>query len=119
MSKFFRSLFRTRSRLACIAIFTLATGGWSVATAADYVQTNLVSSVPGLATITDPLLVNPWGVSRSPTSPFWTSNQGTNTSTLYAVTGGTNVRPGLERQCERIRRDTNDGLAVRRDRPAR
>ncbi len=91
MSKFFRSLFRTRAHLACIAIFTLATGGWSVATAADYVQTNLVSSVPGLATITDPLLVNPWGVSRSPTSPFWTSNQGTNTSTLYAVTGSTNV----------------------------
>ena len=91
MSKFFRSLFRTHAQLACIAIFTLATGGWSVATAADYVQTNLVSSVPGLATITDPLLLNPWGVSRSPTSPFWASNQGTNTSTLYAVIGSTNV----------------------------
>lgn len=59
---------------------------------ADYIQTNLVSSVDDLATITDPLLVNPWGMSRSPTtSPFWTSNQGTNTTTLYAVTGGTNV----------------------------
>jgi len=91
MSKFFRSLFRTRAQLACIAIFTLATGGWSVATAADYVQTNLVSNVPGLATITDPLLLNPWGVSRSPTSPFWISNQGTNSSRLFAVTGGTNV----------------------------
>ena len=58
---------------------------------AAYVQTNLVSDVPGLAIITDSLLVNPWGISRSPTSPFWTSNQGTNTSTLYAVTGSTNV----------------------------
>jgi uncharacterized protein (TIGR03118 family) len=58
---------------------------------ANYFQTNLVSNVPGLATITDPLLVNPWGMARSSTSPFWTSNQGTNTATLYAVTGSTNV----------------------------
>ena len=51
-----------------------------------YLQTNLVSDVPGLAQITDSSLVNPWGVSFSPTSPFWVSNQGTNTSTLYSVT---------------------------------
>ena len=31
-------------------------------------QTNLVSNIPGLATITDPQLKNPWGVSHSPTS---------------------------------------------------
>jgi uncharacterized protein (TIGR03118 family) len=55
------------------------------------VQTNLVSDIPGLATITDPELHNPWGVSHSPTSPFWVSNQGTNTATLYAVTDETNV----------------------------
>ena len=58
---------------------------------AGYLQTNLVSDIPGLATITDPLLVNPWGMSRSSTSPFWTSNQGTNSATLYAVTGSTTV----------------------------
>ena len=51
-----------------------------------YLQTNLVSDIPGLAQVTDSSLVNPWGVSFSPTSPFWVSNQGTNTSTLYAVT---------------------------------
>jgi uncharacterized protein (TIGR03118 family) len=56
-----------------------------------FIQTNLVSDIPGLATITDPLLVNPWGLSHSPTSPFWTSNQGTSTATLYGVTGSTNV----------------------------
>src|SRR3954470_5519766 len=59
--------------------------------AAAYIQTNLVSDITGLASITDPSLINPWGISRSPTSPFWVSNQGTSTSTLYAVTGGTNV----------------------------
>jgi uncharacterized protein (TIGR03118 family) len=51
-----------------------------------YVQKNLVSDIPGLAQVTDPNLKNPWGVSFSATSPFWVSNQGTNTSTLYAVT---------------------------------
>jgi uncharacterized protein (TIGR03118 family) len=58
---------------------------------AAYIQTNLVSDIPGLAAVTDPLLVNPWGISHSPTSPFWTSNQGTNSATLYNVTGSTNV----------------------------
>lgn len=50
-------------------------------------QTNLVSSVPGLAPATDANLKNPWGVSFSATSPFWVSNQLTNTSTLYSGTG--------------------------------
>src|SRR5215469_18683816 len=59
---------------------------------AKLVQTNLVSDLSSLkATITDPELVNPWGVSRSPTSPFWVSNQGKSTATLYAVTDETNV----------------------------
>jgi uncharacterized protein (TIGR03118 family) len=61
------------------------------AEATSFLQTNLVSDIPGLATITDPLLKNAWGISHSSTSPFWTSNQGTNSATLYAVTGSTNV----------------------------
>ena len=35
------------------------------------------------AATVDPNLINPWGVSRGPVGPFWVSNQGTNTSTLY------------------------------------
>lgn len=65
--------------------------GVASAQPAPYVQTNLVSNISGLASVTDPLLVNPWGISMSPTSPFWVSNQGSNTSTLYSVTGSTNV----------------------------
>src|SRR5499427_8718588 len=57
----------------------------------DFTQTNLVSNIDGLATITDPQLVNPWGVSHSRTSPFWISNQRQNTTTLYMVTGETTV----------------------------
>ncbi len=55
--------------------------------AQDYQVTNLVSDVPGLAEHTDPNLKNPWGVSSSPTGPFWVSDQGTNTSTLYRGDG--------------------------------
>jgi uncharacterized protein (TIGR03118 family) len=61
------------------------------ADAAVYVQTNLVSDIPGLATLTDPNLVNPWGVSFLPNSPFWISDQHTNLATLYSVQGSTDV----------------------------
>jgi uncharacterized protein (TIGR03118 family) len=53
-----------------------------------YRQTNLVSDVPGYAQILDSSLVNPWGISSSATSPFWSSNNGTGTATLY---GGDNA----------------------------
>jgi uncharacterized protein (TIGR03118 family) len=58
-----------------------------------YVQTNLVSDIPGLAEATDPHLVNPWGVSFTPGSPFWISDQGSNSTTLYSVTDSTVVNP--------------------------
>ena len=80
-----------RARSAGIAALSWAALGLPLPASAQYAQTNLVSSVPGLAAITDPLLVNPWGISRLPTSPFWTSNQGTNSSRLYAITGSTSV----------------------------
>ena len=51
-------------------------------------QTNLVSDVPGLATTTDPNLVNPWGLTRSATSPWWVADNGTGVSTLYNGSGG-------------------------------
>jgi uncharacterized protein (TIGR03118 family) len=57
----------------------------------SYTQTNLVSSVPGLATTTDPNLINPWGVAFTATSPFWVSNQGSGTSTLYNGAGTPNA----------------------------
>jgi uncharacterized protein (TIGR03118 family) len=52
-----------------------------------YSQTNLVSDLPGQALITDPSLVNPWGMSDSATSPWWISDNGTGLSTLYSGTG--------------------------------
>jgi len=52
-----------------------------------YQQHNLVSDIPGLADFLDPSLVNPWGISSSTTSPFWISNAGTGTSTVYNTLG--------------------------------
>jgi uncharacterized protein (TIGR03118 family) len=61
------------------------------AESAGFVQTNLVSDLPKVAAIRDPLLVNPWGVSHGPGFPFWVSNQLTNTTTFYIVTDTTKV----------------------------
>src|SRR5262245_21695866 len=49
-----------------------------------YKVTFLASDIPDLAVVYDPLLVNPWGVSFSATGPFWVSNAGTNSSTVYS-----------------------------------
>jgi uncharacterized protein (TIGR03118 family) len=85
-----RNLF-IRTFVVTLIVFGGLWGGTLQAQAPHFVQTNLVSDIPGLATITDPELVNPWGVSHSPTSPFWVSNQGKCTATLYAVTDETTV----------------------------
>jgi uncharacterized protein (TIGR03118 family) len=52
-----------------------------------YVQTNLVSDLPGMAANTDPNLKNPWGIASSATSPFWVSDNRTGLSTLYNSSG--------------------------------
>ena len=57
-----------------------------------FTQTNLVSDIPGLGGLTDTNLINPWGIAFSATSPLWTSNQGSNTSTLYRGTTRDNVQ---------------------------
>jgi uncharacterized protein (TIGR03118 family) len=47
-----------------------------------YRQTNFISDIPGLAPVLDPLLVNPWGISATGSSPFWIANNGTSTTQL-------------------------------------
>lgn len=58
------------------------------ATTNQYTQTNLISDIPGVARITDPNLVNPWGQATIGTTPLWVADNGTDSSTLY--TGGVN-----------------------------
>jgi uncharacterized protein (TIGR03118 family) len=75
---------------SAIAMSALCVGA-KLAEAATFIQTDLVSDIPGLAAITDPNLTNTWGVSHLPGSPFWISNQATGTASLYTVTGSTGV----------------------------
>src|SRR5439155_14815513 len=49
---------------------TLYAGAWR-AEANTLIQTNLVSDISGLATITDPSLQNPWGMSHTPPALHW------------------------------------------------
>src|SRR4051812_24444499 len=44
-------------------------------------QQNLVSDQPGVAALTDPNLVNPWGISHGPSTPVWVSDNGADVST--------------------------------------
>ncbi len=48
-----------------------------------YQQTNLVSDLPNIATFQDPNLLNPWGLSHGPTTPWWVSDNGAGVATLY------------------------------------
>jgi uncharacterized protein (TIGR03118 family) len=59
----------------------------SFAHAQHYTQVNLVANTSGIAAVTDPNLVNPWGVSRSSGSPWWISDNGNGLSTLYNGAG--------------------------------
>ena len=52
-----------------------------------YAQTNLVSNAAGVAPVTDPQLINPWGISRGSGSPWWVSDNATGFSTLYNGAG--------------------------------
>jgi uncharacterized protein (TIGR03118 family) len=55
-----------------------------------YTQTNLVSNVSGVAPVTDPQLVNPWGLSRGSSGDWWVSDNLTGFSTLYNGAGTKN-----------------------------
>lgn len=48
-----------------------------------YTQTNLVSNTPGVAPVTDPQLLNPWGLSRASGGTWWVSDNHSGLATLY------------------------------------
>ena len=84
-----------RSRIAGLLSVVIMTGLVTVTAAAQersgpdiFTMHSLVSddaSTPAPAK--DASLVNGWGLSVGPTTPWWTSNNGTNTSTLYSGAG--------------------------------
>jgi uncharacterized protein (TIGR03118 family) len=88
MSKISPSFSVMRLRFVSIAALALAAVCLPLTASAGYIQTNLVSDIPGLAVLTDPFLQNSWGLSHSATSPIWVSDQATGVATLYNVTPG-------------------------------
>jgi uncharacterized protein (TIGR03118 family) len=57
------------------------------ASAQHYTQTNLVSDTVSPPATHDPNLVNPWGITRGPNTPWWVSDNNAGVSTLYTGTG--------------------------------
>ena len=82
---------RAGCRLACTIVVTLVIVlGVSSASAAGpvtFTQTNLISDIPGMAQITDPNLVNPWGMALGTNSGLWVADNGAGLATSYNGAG--------------------------------
>jgi len=93
---------RGLSVAAIVAAGTLAAGALGAVPAgatahSSYRQINLVSDQAGKANLTDPYLVNAWGLAASPGtnaspgSPLWVADNGSDKATLYAGATATSV----------------------------
>ena len=70
----------------------------TASTSSGYLQLNLVADRAGDGLITDPNLVNPWGIALPPAGGFfWVSDNGANVATLYSgdVAGSPFTKSGL------------------------
>ena len=84
---------RSSKRFGAV-VAAVAVVAWVAAAASARSEANIYSvhmlvadtSVAGAPTV-DASLVNGWGLSAGPTTPWWTSNNGSNTSTLYSGAG--------------------------------
>src|SRR5580692_3965545 len=76
-----------RTLLSFWLLMTLVIPSGLLAQQTGYSQTNLVSNISGIATTTDPQLLNPWGISILPGQDFWIANNNSGTSTLYDENG--------------------------------
>jgi uncharacterized protein (TIGR03118 family) len=100
------ALVRRLGRLRSVLALSVVAGLVALAPAAPaagaqpgnaYHQTNLVSDLPGMAQLTDPDLVNPWGLAAGPTTPAWVADNGTDKATIYPgfVNGSPIQKAGL------------------------
>jgi uncharacterized protein (TIGR03118 family) len=86
-----------RSRFAVLRSFLLAAAAataMALPASADFIKsTNLITDdqTANPAQTTDTNLVNGWGISYGPNSPFWVSDNGTGVTTVYRVNPTTNV----------------------------
>ena len=81
---------RSRSTLAAaVLLVTLAAAAPASARSAPdaYTVHPLVSNLAGAADHMDPNLVNAWGLSAGPSTPWWVADNGSDLSTLYNAAG--------------------------------
>ena len=84
---------RSSKRFGAV-VAAVAVVAWVAAAASARSEANIYSvhmlvadtAAAGAATV-DASLMNGWGLSAGPTTPWWTSNNGSNTSTLYSGAG--------------------------------
>jgi uncharacterized protein (TIGR03118 family) len=76
-----KNFIHTATRISLALSFATAAFGQ------NYSQVNLVANVAGIAPVTDPTLINPWGLSRSSSSAWWVSDNGSGLATLYNGAG--------------------------------
>lgn len=77
---------------------TIQAGMAAAAATPSFIQTDLISDTAMPGVVTDPNLVNPWGVSFGPTSPFWISENNSGVASVDSVSGATvtpNVIPAV------------------------
>jgi uncharacterized protein (TIGR03118 family) len=82
---------RRRWLIALAVVFGVAIVAASQLSAAErntFTMTPLVSDQPGVAPNTDPNLVNAWGLTAGPTTPWWVADNETGLSTLYRGSDG-------------------------------
>ena len=78
-----------RTLALAVALAATSMAGHAVQVSVSNLVTDDQAANP--AQITDPGLVNAWGISYSPTSPFWVSSNGGGTSVVYRVNPATQV----------------------------
>jgi uncharacterized protein (TIGR03118 family) len=79
--------FRRTVALSAVAIIVGVAGAAYARTQADIYTVHSLVSDGAAAPGTDASLVNAWGLTAGPTTPWWAANNGTNTSTLYNGAG--------------------------------
>lgn len=82
---------RRRALLALVLMLSLGVIAVAPLRAAEgnsFTVVPLVSDQPGVAPNTDPNLVNAWGLTSGPTTPWWVADNGADKSTLYRGADG-------------------------------
>jgi uncharacterized protein (TIGR03118 family) len=104
--KLVRQLSSTRARATTVAALLaiplaaapgVAAAGNDHRTGPAFAEVDLVSDIAGRAAVTDPHVVNAWGLALSATSPLWVVNNGTDAASLAAggLAGAPPTIPGL------------------------